>query len=287
MSALTVVTGATGNIGGSLVAALASAGRPVRAVVRGEADAARFAEDGVQSAIGDLNEPSTLVSALAGADALFLLPGYADMPGVYAAAREAGIGHVVQLSGTSAGLGDMSNAVTEYMVRSEQAAAESKLPHTVVRPSAFMTNALRWADQVRTGDTVTLPFPTKAAACLHPADLGAVIAAVFADPDRYAGEVLLPTGPEALLPRDQVAVLAGVLDRPLQFVGLTDEQARESMAADGTPQRYIDAFLDFYAEETGTLDESPVRTTVADVTGTAPRTFADWAADNATAFTRS
>lgn len=285
MSALTVVTGATGNVGGSLVTALVSAGMPVRAMVRSEADAARFDSGAVQTAIGDLNEPASLAAALEGAQALFLLPGYPDMPGLYAAAREAGVGHVVQLSGLSAGSGDMTNAVTEYMVRSEQAAEESKLPYTVVRPSAFMTNALRWADQVRAGDTVTLPFPTVASACLHQADLGAVIAAVIADPDRYAGEVLLPTGPEALLPRDQVAILAGVLDRPLRFVGLTDEQARESMVADGTPQRYIDAFLDFYAD--GSLDESPVRSTVADVTGSAPRTFADWAADNASAFARS
>jgi hypothetical protein len=56
------------------------------------------------------------------------------------------------------------------------------------------------------------------------------------------------------------------------------------MAAEGTPQRYIDAFLDFYAN--GSLDESQVRTTVADVTGTAPRTFAAWAADHAAAFAR-
>jgi uncharacterized protein YbjT (DUF2867 family) len=279
-----VVTGATGNVGGALVTALVAAGMPVRAVVRSEADAARFPGDAVQTAVGDLNQPASLAPALEGAQALFLLPGYADMPGLYAAARDAGIGHVVQLSGVSAGSGDMSNAVTEYMVRSEQAAAESKLPHTVVRPSAFMTNALRWAGQVRAGDTVTLPFPNVATACLDPADLAAVIAAVIADPDRYTGEVLLPTGPEALLPRDQVAILAGVLGRPLRFEGLTDEQARESMAAEGTPQRYIDAFLDFYAN--GSLDESQVRTTVADVTGTAPRTFAAWAADHAAAFAR-
>jgi uncharacterized protein YbjT (DUF2867 family) len=59
MNPLTVVTGVTGNIGGSLVAALTAAGMPVRAVVRAEADAARFG-DAVQIAIGDLNEPASL-----------------------------------------------------------------------------------------------------------------------------------------------------------------------------------------------------------------------------------
>ncbi|NUP53249.1 MAG: NmrA family NAD(P)-binding protein [Catenulispora sp.] len=282
---MTVVTGATGNVGGALVAALSSAGTPVRAVVRAEADAARVgggAGGNVEIALGDLNDPVTMAAALTGAQSLFLLPGYADMPGLYAAAREAGIAHVVQLSGMSAASGDTSNAVTEYMVRSEQAAAESGVPHTLVRPSAFMTNALRWAGQIRAGDTVTLPFPDVATACLHPADLAAVIAAALADPARYAGQVLLPTGPEALRPGDQVAILAEALNRPLRFVGLTDDQAREQMAAEGTPQRYIDAFMDFYAD--GNLDESPVRDTVAQVTGSAPRTFATWAAENVEAF---
>lgn len=50
------------------------------------------------------------------------------------------------------------------------------------------------------------------------------------------------------------------------------------------PAEYVAAFFDFYV--TGTLDESPVRPTVQDVTGRAPRTFEQWATAHADAFAR-
>ncbi len=52
-----LVTGAAGNIGGELVAALAEAGQPVRALTR-SADPGRF-PPGVEVAGGDLNDPAS------------------------------------------------------------------------------------------------------------------------------------------------------------------------------------------------------------------------------------
>jgi uncharacterized protein YbjT (DUF2867 family) len=132
-----VVTGAAGNVGGELVAALAEAGEPVRALAR-SAEPGRFPPE-VEVVSGDLNDPASLRPALEGADGVFMLPGYADMPGVHAEARRAGVRTVVQLSGMSAGSGDMSNAITAYMAMSEQAARESGLAWTIVRPAMFMT----------------------------------------------------------------------------------------------------------------------------------------------------
>lgn len=64
--------------------------------------------------------------------------------------------------------------------------------------TAFMSNTLRWADQLQAGDTVRAAFPNVATALLHPADLAAVAAAALLDPEWYAGQVLMPTGPAAL-----------------------------------------------------------------------------------------
>jgi len=105
-----LVTGATGNVGGELVRALAGAGQPVRALTRD--DSPRQWPPGVQQAAGDLNKPESMAAALAGATALFLYPGYQDMAGTLAAAGQAGVGRVVMLSGSSAGSGDTSNAVS-------------------------------------------------------------------------------------------------------------------------------------------------------------------------------
>lgn len=48
------------------------------------------------------------------------------------------------------------------------------------------------------------------------------------------------------------------------------------------PAEHVDAFFDFYVA--GSLDESPVRPTVLEVTGRAPRTFEQWTAAHVESF---
>ena len=273
-----LVTGTAGNVGGELVAALAEAGQPVRALTR-SAEPGRF-PPGVEVVAGDLNDPASLRPVLEGADGVFLLPGYADMPGVHAEARRAGVRTVVQLSGMSAGSGDMSNAITAYMAMSEQAARESGVGWTIVRPAMFMTNAFQWLPQLRAGDLVRAPFGRVRAAVTDPADIAAVAARALTAPG-HEERVYEVSGPESLTAGDRVAILGQVLGRDLRFEAQTDEEARAEMSAT-TPAKYMDAFFDFYVA--GALDESKVLPTVLEVTGRAPRTFAQWAAAHASAF---
>lgn len=272
-----LVTGSTGNIGSELIDVLASSGEPVRALVRG-APAVR--RDGVEYVAGDLDDPASLAPALDGAAGVFLLPGYRDMPGVLAEARRAGVGRVVQLSGGSAGGGDMTNAVSRYMIVSERAVRDSGLPWTILRPTAFMSNAFRWLPLLRAGDTLRLPFANVRTAAVDPRDIAAVAAKALLE-DGHEGQVHHPTGPESLLPAEQVAVLGEVLGRDLRFEPQPDDEARAEMSAQ-MPVEYVDAFFDFYVN--GSLDESVVRSTVRDVTGEPPRTFRQWAEAHAPAF---
>src|SRR5262245_24534067 len=131
-----LVTGATGNVGGELVRALARAGQPVRAVTR---SASAQLPAGVTAVQADLNQPDTLAEAVAGVRAVFLLPGYQNMPETLVRLQRAGVERVVLLSGSSAEKPDESNAVTRYMVASENAVRESGLPWTILRPSGFMS----------------------------------------------------------------------------------------------------------------------------------------------------
>src|SRR6266496_449083 len=132
-----LVTGATGNVGGELVRALAGAGQPVRALTRD--DRPREWPPGVQQVAGDLNKPESMSAALAGATAMFLYPGYQDMAGTLAAARQAGLRRVVMLSGSSAASGDTSNAVSRYMIESEATVRACGLEWTMVRSFGFMS----------------------------------------------------------------------------------------------------------------------------------------------------
>lgn len=80
-----LVTGATGNVGGEVLQALAAAGQPVRALVREPGDLPD------EQAVGDLNQPASLTAALDGVRGVFLLPGYGDMPGLTATFARAGV----------------------------------------------------------------------------------------------------------------------------------------------------------------------------------------------------
>ncbi|WP_234389886.1 hypothetical protein [Streptomyces sp. MMG1533] len=73
-----------------------------------------------------------------------------------------------------------------------------------------------------------------------------------------------------------------MLGRDLHAVGLSHEEARVELEAAGMPTPYVDAFFGFFVD--GTLDESVVLPTVREVTGRAPRAFADWARTHADAF---
>lgn len=274
-----LVTGAGGNVGGELVRVLASKGRPARALVRPGREAPPLPA-GVTAVPGDLNDPSSLSTALAGVDGLFLLPGYADMPAVLAEARRAGVRRVVQLSGMSADSDDLDNAVTRYMADSERAVRESGIAWTIVRPAAFMTNAFRWLPQLRAGDVVRAPFAGVRAATIDPADIAEVAALALITSD-HEGRSYAVSGPQALTPADQVATLGQVLRRDLRFVAQPDDEARAEMSKT-MPAKYVDAFFRFYVD--GTLDESKVLPTVQALTGRPPRTFAQWAADHAAAF---
>ena len=273
-----LVTGAAGNVGAELVTALASAGVPVRALTR-SAGQGQF-PPGAEAVAGDLNDPASLRPALDGADGLFLLPGYADMPGVLAEARRAGVHRVVQLSGSSAASMDMSNAITAYMVKSEQAARESGLAWTIVRPVMFMTNTFQLLPQLRSGDVVRAPFGQVRAAVIDPADIAAVAALALTTPGHEA-RVYELTGPQPLTPGERVAILGHTLGRDLQFEAQSDEEARAEMTAT-TPAQYVDAFFDFYVG--GSLDESKVLPTVPELTGRPPGTFSQWAVAHAAAF---
>ena len=273
-----LVTGATGNVGAEVVGALTAAGQKVRALARSGRPAGL--PPGVEPVAGDLNRPGSLAEALAGVRGVFLLPGYEDMEGVLAEVRRAGVERVVLLSGGSAASGDTGNAVSAYMIRSEDAVRESGVPFTILRPFGFMSNALRWRDQLRAGDVVREPFADVAVAVIDPADIGAVAArALLAD--GHEGRTHVLSGPQALRPADRLAILGAALGRDLRLEALSDDEARTQMSAQ-MPIEYVDAFFDFYVA--GSLDESRVQPTVREVLGREPRTFEQWAAAHADAF---
>jgi uncharacterized protein YbjT (DUF2867 family) len=273
-----LVTGATGNAGGAVVRALVDGGHEVRALVREGRDASLPPR--AEPVTGDLNDPRSFVDALAGVEGIFLLSGYERLSELLAELRRAAIARVVLLSSSAAPGGDTTNAVARYHILSEQAVRESGLPWTFLQPNSFMTNTLQWIPQLRRGDVVRAPFADVAIATIDPADIGAVAAKALTTHE-LEGRSLRLSGPEALRPAERARILASALDREIRFEAQSNETAREEMSA-AMPAEYVDAFFSFFVD--GTVDETTVLPTVAEVLGREPGSFERWVAANAESF---
>ena len=271
-----LVAAATGNTGAATLRALLQRGKAVRAVSRSE----REWPEGVEGIVADLDTPGGLRTAADGVEGAFLMSGYPSEAGALETLSPEA--HIVLLSSGSVPGGSASNVVTRYHLQSEHAVKASGRPWTMLQPNSFMTNALRWKDQLEAGDTVRLPFADVPIAMIDPADLGAVAAAALTDPV-HAGRSYRLSGPEALRPEEQVAILGAALNRSLAFEAQPADEARAQMEAQ-MPTEYVDAFFSFFGD--GTLDETTVWPTVQEIVGRPPGTFAAWARANANRFGR-
>jgi uncharacterized protein YbjT (DUF2867 family) len=273
-----LVTGATGNAGGGVVNGLLEIDADVRGLVRAGSEG--DLPEGVEAAAGDLNDPESLRAPLQGVSAVFLLSGYEGIERALALMREAGVQRVVLLSSSAAPTGDLDNAVAKYHILSERAVRESGLPWAFLQPNSFMSNAYRWLPQLEKGNVIHGPFGEVAISTIDPDDLGAVAARALTT-DEHEGQTYRLSGPEALRPAEQVAILAKYAGRDLSFDAQTDAEARAEMEGQ-MPKEYVDAFFNFFVD--GAVDETTVHPTVKEVTGREPRSFEQWAEEHADAF---
>ncbi|QDQ12117.1 NAD(P)H-binding protein [Streptomyces spectabilis] len=278
-----VVTGATGNIGRTLVPLLADAGEDVVAVSRRDRPADLPA--GVRHARADVGDAAGMRPVLDGADALFLLLGgelnsHGESPeALVDAAARGGVKRIVLVSSQ---LNSTRPEVPSHarLRASEAAVRGSGLDFTVLRPSGFASNAFAWAESVRAERTVHAPFADVALPVVDPADIAEVAAAALRE-DGHAGRAYELTGPAAVSPRQQAAAIAEALGEEVAFVELSREQAHAHLAR-FMPEEAIGGTLDVLGAPLPA--ERQVSGDVERVIGRPARSFAQWAARNAPAF---
>jgi uncharacterized protein YbjT (DUF2867 family) len=275
---LILVTGATGNVGAELVSQLVSCGTPLRVLTRNHTGPTLPTT--VESFQGDLDQPETLRNALNSVRSVFLLGTSRDMPGVISELRRARVEHVTLLSSRSVIGGHESNTIVRMWMLSEATVRSSGLSWTILQPSSFMSNTLRWSPQLRTGDTIRVPFSRVPIALIDPLDIAAV-AAVSLKTESLAGKSYVLSGPEALLPEEQVQILARITGRPLVFQEQSDPEARAELR-NLFPEDFVEAMFRFYVE--GEFDDSDVVQTVPQITGRPARRFEDWARSHSDLF---
>lgn len=276
-----LITGVTGTVGRPLMSLLAGRGADVRGVARSLAERPA----GVEAFVGDLTDPGSVAPALKDVDVLFVHPrAVGERAGeLVALAAESGVRRVVVMSAInvdddpalqpSRWNGDRNREV-------EAAVVAGGLPWVAVRPTSFATNVIGlFGAQLRSGDLVRGPYAGFAEALTHEADLSAVLAEVLLD-DRWDGQRLAITGPEALTQAELVTVIGKVLGRPTRFQEVPAEVAVRGMVANGLPEAFAAALMDRYAR----ADSAIVTDTVERVLGRPAHTFEEWVTEHRDAF---
>ncbi|EYF01059.1 Hypothetical protein CAP_8772 [Chondromyces apiculatus DSM 436] len=266
-------------MGRHVVDQLLQRGQRVRAMTRKPDKAGLPA--GVELVSGDLAQPETLPAVLAGVDRVYLFPVVENTEASLARMREAGVSRVVVLSSLSVEhSAPGQSALGDYHLAIERAVEASGIPWTHLRPGAFAGNTLEWARSIRAEGVVRAPYGEAQQTPIHEADIAAVAVAALLD-EGHAGAKYPLSGPAAISRVAQVRAIGEAIGRDLRFEEISPEAWRAQVSA-FMPAGIIDTLLAYWAASVETPD--PVYPDVEKVLGRPPRTFAQWAADNAKAF---
>jgi uncharacterized protein YbjT (DUF2867 family) len=250
-----------------------------------DAAAARFGSD-VQVVQADLTAPETLDAALDGINTVFLV--WTAPPAAVGPALERitkATRRIVFLSSphkTAHPLFQQPNPVRVLHADIERLIETSGVEWTFVRPGMLGSNALFWwAPQIRSGDVVRWPYLAAPTAPIDDRDIAAVAVRALCD-DGHAGAEYVVTGPQSLTQAEQVSTIGQAIGRRLRVEEISPEEARRELLGVIPVVFIIDMLLNAWAAAVG--QPAFVTSTVADITGTPARTFADWATDHAAAF---
>lgn len=274
-----LITGATGKIGRAVISELDTR-FPIRVFSRNAGVADFPAETEIVQ--GDLTDIPVFAKALSGVDTVFLLwpsPSAEDAPPVIEAIAQSGA-RVVYLS--TAGANDptdrANNPISATHFSIEQMIEASLSAWTIVRPTSFASNTLMfWRASLASGDTVHWPLVNARLSVIHDGDIGAVIAQALIS-EKFVGQRLLLTGPEAISPAEELGAIGSAIGRSLTMVEIPTHVAREHMLGSGMPTPIVDGVLGYWTRRV--VEPEVVTTAIADILGRPARGFQMWANEN-------
>jgi uncharacterized protein YbjT (DUF2867 family) len=228
------VTGSTGKQGGAVARHLLDQGYPVRALTRhpDKPAAHELATAGAQIVHGDLDDPSSYRSALAGAYGVFSVQNFAEVgydrevregAALADAAKAAGVNHFVYSSVASAHRKTgLPHFESKWSI--EQHVRAIGIPHTIFRPVFFMDNWQVFGREYILAGTLSLPLsPSTNLQQIAVDDIGAFVTLAFEHPDRWLGRELDIAGDNRAI-ADVAVAFGRVIGRPVQYVQMPWEQ---------------------------------------------------------------
>lgn len=247
-----LVTGAAGKSGRAVITALAQRGATVRAYVRrAEQSATVQAAGAIEVAVGDLQDGAALQQALQGVHALYhICPNMhpdevAIGRRVITAALAADVEHFVYHSVLHPQTATMPHHWHKLQV--EEALFASRLPFTILQPTAYMQNILAGWEQIRREGRYIVPYPAETRiALVDLADVAAVAATVLAQPAQHQGASYELVGTAPLTQTAVATIISAALERLVTVETLAHPAWERNARAGGLGDYAVDTLLKMF-----------------------------------------
>ncbi|GAB3041684.1 NmrA/HSCARG family protein [Spirosoma pulveris] len=233
---IVLVTGATGNQGGAVTKSLLKQGVfTVRALVRNKTSEKSKALEalGAELVTGDFEDVLSLDNALQNVHGVFSMQDFAHgvdtevIQGKLLAdqAKKADVNHFVYSSvGSANRQTGIPHFESKYAIEAHIRSID--LPYTILRPVYFMYNYRGMQDMIANG-SIELPLrPETTLQQLSEQDYGHIVAAVFADRDRFAGKEIDVASVD--IPMTKLAeAFSRLVNKPVQYRQMSIDRFRE------------------------------------------------------------
>jgi NAD(P)H dehydrogenase (quinone) len=230
-----------------------------------------YAARGANVRFGDFSEPESLDDAYRGGTRMLLISingGGGDRPELHKAAIEAavraGVKHIAYTSYVNADLNEASTIAVDHR-RTERILQDSGVAWTMLRNQIYANGLVDQAIQIVRDGALVTHTPDARVAYVTREDCAAAAAAVLASPG-HENRAYNITGPDAIGPRELVALASELSGKPVELMVLSEADYRQRLAGTGMPEAGINGTISFAAELDSPFLRQP-STAVADLTG--------------------
>jgi uncharacterized protein YbjT (DUF2867 family) len=281
-----LVSGATGNIGSKVVAELQKQNVLIRAFVRDPKKAEAMLGQGLELAVGDFADASSVRRALENTHSVFLACSNDPRQVEYEtnlidAAVASGVRRIVKLSALAAEIGSPV-AFWDWHGKIEQHLRNVAPSAVILQPSFSMTNLFAAAEGIRYQGMLFAPAEGARISMIDPQDV-ASSAVVALTSGSHDGQTYMLTGPEVITYEQVAKELSAATGQHIPFVAVPDEAATKAMIATGLPEFVAEQIVAvFRALRQGAYDQTS--DAVYSLTGHASHSFAQFASGHAKFF---
>ncbi|MFJ2704834.1 NAD(P)H-binding protein [Streptomyces sp. NPDC087428] len=279
-----VVTTPTGTLGSQVLAALLTAGEPVRVIVRDPSRLPAPVRARVEVVAGSHGDPSAVDRAFTGADTVFWVvppaPGAVSLDAAFVdftrpacdALVRHGVRRVVGVSALGRGFVGEAGLATASLAMDDLIAGTGIAYRALAMP-AFMENLLAFVPVIRSqGMFFSLVDGDRRLPTVASRDIAAVAARFLLDRS-WTGQDSVPVpGPQDLSFDEIARIVSDVLGRPVRYRRLPPDEFRAAMSAAGMSDAMVQGMVDMLLAKNRGLDTVGPRT----ARSATPTDFRSW-----------